>query len=262
MKILITGASSGLGYDLAKSLSLRGHSVYVTTHTEKEVLSVKKKIHDEKLNMLCFKLDITSNNDIEMLKSLSIDVLVANAAIGNGGSIFEMDTDILKDTYEVNLFSTVKLVKIFYQSNKYTKNRLKIFIISSLVGNIPIPYIGAYSSSKSALSHLTHVMRKELIYLNNNISISLVEPSAYKTGFNQVMIDNKINNTYKDSKIYKNVESINRLQRNLFTLIESNKYNKINSKIIKQIEKENPKFLIRTSILHSILVKTYLFFSK
>ena len=61
MKILITGASSGIGFSLAKELSRRKHTVYITTHTEKQRRTVNEKIKMEKLNILAFKMDITNN---------------------------------------------------------------------------------------------------------------------------------------------------------------------------------------------------------
>ena len=72
------------------------------------------------------------------------------------------------------------------------------------------------------------------------------------------MIDNKNIFTYKDSKIYENKDSINRLQRNLFALIEYKNYDKLIKKIIKEIESDNPKFKIRFPIVQSIFAKIYL----
>ena len=107
---------------------------------------------------------------------------------------------------------------------------------------------------------LVFTMKQELKYLNSNISISLIEPGAYHTGFNQAMIDNKNIFTNKNSKIYKNKDSINRLQRNLFAVIEKKNYNKLINKIIKEIESDNPKFKIRLPISQSIFAKIYLLF--
>lgn len=58
MRILITGAASGIGFDLAQKLSERGHVVYITTHTKSQLNEVKDKILKMKLNILCFKMDI------------------------------------------------------------------------------------------------------------------------------------------------------------------------------------------------------------
>ena len=71
MKILITGATSGIGYLTALTLSERNHEVYLTCHTEKEVKNVKDKVKDFK-NINVMKLDITKEED--RLKVLNLDI--------------------------------------------------------------------------------------------------------------------------------------------------------------------------------------------
>ena len=72
MKILITGATSGIGFDLATNLANKNHTVYITTHTEKQKETVKKKIKTEKLNILVFKMDITSSEDRDLINKIDI----------------------------------------------------------------------------------------------------------------------------------------------------------------------------------------------
>ena len=66
MKILITGATSGIGFDLAKNLANKNHTVYITTHTEKQKETVKKKIKTEKLNISVASIQAS----IELAESL------------------------------------------------------------------------------------------------------------------------------------------------------------------------------------------------
>ena len=96
------------------------------------------------------------------------------------------------------------------------------------------------------------------LYLNKNITITLIEPGAYLTGFNQVMIDNKDKFTNYDSKIYKNRKFINRIQRNIFFLVEKKDYTDLVKKVGKEIYKKKPKFRIRRPIIQSVFVKIYL----
>lgn len=258
MRILITGATSGIGYNLSKELSKRGHVVYATAHTKEQLINLKKKIKEEKLNILCFKMDIREKKDRLLINKLEIDILINHAGIGNGGSILEMDIDVLRDNYETNIFSSFTLLQEFYKLKSKKKQKAKIFVTSSIASMLPIPYIGCYTSSKAAISMLVFTIKKELKYLDKNISISLIEPGAYKTGFNQVMIDNKNKFLYKDNTIYNNKNSINRLQRNMFTLIEKNNYQKLINKIVKEIESNKPKFIIRVPLIQGIFAKVYL----
>lgn len=260
MKILITGGTSNIGYQLAKKLIDRNHTVYITTHTHEQLISLKKKVLEEQLNIKCFKMDITNKKDRKLIQQIDIDVLINHAGIGLGGSILEMDIDILRKNYETNIFASFELLKEFYQWKTKQHKKAKIFVTSSIASMLPIPYLGCYTSSKAAISMLVFTLKQELKYLNQNITISLIEPGAYYTGFNQVMIDNKIINTKKESKIYINGNSINQFQRNYFALIESNNYQRLVNRVVKEIESDNPKFKIRKPLLQSLSAKLYLLF--
>ncbi len=259
MKILITGAASGIGFDLAKALAIRGHLVYITVHTKEEVKPVKEKIEKLNLPILCFKMDIRNKSDRGLINTLNIDCLVNHAGIGNGGSLLYMDIDVLKDNYETNIFASFSLLQEFYRIKKQRKEKGKIFITSSIASMLPIPFIGCYTSSKAAISMLAFTLKEELKYLKDkDISISLVEPGAFKTGFNQVMIDNKDKYLSHDNKIYHNRNSINHLQRNMFALIEKNNTKSLVKALVKEIESPNPKFKIRRPIIQGIMTKLYL----
>lgn len=260
MKILITGATSGIGFLLACTLSKRNHLVYITTKTNKELKEVKEKIKENKLRILAFKMDIRKKEDRKLIEKIEIDCLVNHAGIGMGGSILEMDINLLRENYETNVFSSFELIKEFYQLKTRKKEKAKIFVTSSIASMIPIPYLGCYTSSKAAISMLTFTIKDELKYLNPDITISLVEPGAYHTGFNQVMIDNKSINTNEDSKLYKNINSINRIQRNMFRLIEKDDCSNLINKVVKEIESKCPKFKIREPFFQGVCSKIYLSF--
>ena len=261
MKILITGASSGLGYNLGKKFAKRGHLVYLTTHTKEQLSNLKQKLKEEKVNALCFKMDITTD-DIQLVDKINIDCLINHAGIGIGGSLLYMDIENLKKNYEVNVFASFNLLKRVYKNMKKNNINGKIFVTSSLASIIPIPFLGCYTSSKAAISMITETLKKELKYINSNISISLIEPGAYSTGFNQVMINNKEIYLEKNNEIYDNCEVINKKQNKLFKLIESKNYDSLTDKIVKQIEKKRPKFKIRAPFIQKIVAKMYLIFIK
>ena len=262
MKILITGASSGIGFSLAKELSRRKHTVYITTHTENQKETVKKKIKIEKLNILAFKMDITNKDDRSLINKIDIDCLVSHAGIGEGGSILDIDIDILRKNYETNVFSNFALIQEFYQKKIKEKKPAKIFVTSSLAAVLPIPYLGCYTSSKAAITMLAMTIKKELKDKNiKNITISLIEPGAYNTGFNRVMIDNKESNLEGTDISLQEIYNINRKQRKLFRLIEKNNTKSIVMKVSREIENKNPHFKIKAPFLQALFYKMYLLFS-
>lgn len=101
MQVLITGAASGIGYEVARKLYLKGHKVIIGVHSVKQANNVRKKVGKR---AKVIKLDITNNNDLKKVKNLDIDCLINNAGIGYGGSIAEIDMDKVRENFEVNVF--------------------------------------------------------------------------------------------------------------------------------------------------------------
>lgn len=91
MNILITGGRSGIGYASAMALLEKGHFVYLTTETEKQLEALQEKEELKNKNIKLIKLDITNEEDRKKIEDLDIDVLINNASIGIGGSIVEAD---------------------------------------------------------------------------------------------------------------------------------------------------------------------------
>lgn len=256
MKILIIGARGGIAYQAAQLLMSKNHFVYLAVHTKEQKRNLEQEIQDKRVEIL--KLDITNKRDLEQIDKLDYDVIWSHAGIGNSGTLLAMDIDILKQNYDVNIFGTIEVVKRGYNNFKRNHKRGKIFVTSSLAGYLPFPYLSCYTSSKAALSMLVTTMKTELKKENKNISLSLIEPGAYKTGFNEVMIDNKEKYLDRNNIYYKDRKNISRLQKNIFMLIEKENYNKLVNKIVKEIEKECPKFKIRAPLSQVIFTKIYL----
>lgn len=259
MQILVTGAYSGIGYKLGCSLAKNGHIVYMTTETDEQLKKLRKKLKEEMVDAHTFKMDITTD-DIFLVDDLDIDCLINQAGIGLGGSILYMDIDVLRKNYEVNIFSSFSLLKRVYHNMVKRNVRGKIFVTSSVAGYLPFPFLGCYTSGKAAISALCRSIKKELEYLDNGITISIIEPGAYHTGFNQKMIESK--NVYLDKKslFYKRRNSINKLQKNLFRFIEKDNLDDLVQKIVTEIDSDKPKFIIRRPWYISVFLKFYFLF--
>lgn len=252
MHVLITGATSGIGYRVALALLKRGHFVYLTTHTEKEKQRLMEKFKEEQ-NISIFKLDITNPKDYEKASSLSIDVLICHASLGVGGSLIDLDVAKIEENYDVNVFGNLafiqKMIPILLARNG------RLIVTSSIAGIIPIPFLGSYTSSKASLSMLIKVLRMELKLLEKPISVSLIEPGIYNTGFNDVMIDeidfySKIN---KDK-----LTNFKCLEKKLFKMMGKDSYTSIVKEFIKAVESAHPRKVYRAPFLSRIVVKIYL----
>ena len=180
------------------------------------------------------------------------DILYLNASLGKGGSILEVNSNYLTDTFNVNILGNVNLIK------KYLKNRKKgrIVLTSSLAGFLPLPYLYSYTYTKLSLYHLANTLRLECLYQGLDIEVSTILPGAYYTGFNQVMIDNKD----KSSFIYKDKAlKMTKYQHILFNLLEKKDLTSFAKKISKEITKKHLKRIISLPYDQFMFTKLYLF---
>ena len=257
MKILITGASSGIGYEVARKLCLKGHDVTITAHTVKELNEFNKKNY---LKIKSIKMDVTDKRDRDKLKKLNIDCLINHVGIGEGGSISEINMNKVRENFEVNVFSNFEIVQLFLKK-MIKKNKGKILITSSLLGIIPFNFLGVYSATKASIIALTTSLKNELDLLNNNIQIKLIEPGAYHTGFNQVMLNNKYKWMEKNSYFKHLIPMIQEKENKIFNFLEQKDLDSIVNKIVEAVEINSNKFIYRAPIFQTIGVKLYnLFF--
>lgn len=260
MKILITGATSGIGYSLTKKLIRNGHYVYLCVHHENEIEKVIEKLKDinyqDRVSVI--KLDITNKSDRKLIKKLDIDCLVNQAGIGIGGSLLNLEVKDIRENFEVNFFGTLELTKLYIKSRK--NKRGKVLITSSLAGIYPIPFLGSYCSTKASLSIMARTLKQELKKTNLDIKIKLIEPGAYHTGFNQIMIENKelLNNDI----FLEPIEKIINKQKKLFSYIESKSINSIVNKMYNAIISDNNKLVYRAPLIQVIGIKLYMLFIK
>ncbi|MDQ3076256.1 MAG: SDR family NAD(P)-dependent oxidoreductase [bacterium] len=238
--ILITGAGSGIGKASALALARRGHKVIATTHTEEQAISLLTEIRNENLSTEAFKLDITESNDREKVLNYKIDVFINNAAIGQTGSLAEVPVDRIRKNFEVNVFSTIEITQLVLR-NMLKQNNGTVLFVSSLAGRLPSAFLNPYSMTKFALSGGVAALRKEIKMISKNVHISLIEPGAYATGFNQKMLATKYQWMDKDSYFYKIIPTLQANETRNFELIEQKTTDSIVQKIVLTSESKNPK---------------------
>ncbi len=192
-KILITGAGTGIGKDAALELGRRGHTVYATCHYHEETKALSKTAEAEDLNLIPFKLDILEEKDRSLVHQYDLDVLINNAAIGLSGSAAEISVKRYREVYETNIFATVAITQEVLKG-MIKRKKGRVIFITSLAGRISMPFFSPYSSSKHALEAIAASLTVELKKLKSqgvNIDVTIIEPGAYATGFNQRMIESK-----------------------------------------------------------------------
>ena len=263
MKVLITGATSGMAFELAKNLIKKNHYVILTSHKQEQLKIIRNKLKefsDDKY--ICQKLDITHQEDIEEALKIDFDCLISHAGIGIGGSILDVDISKLKENFEVNFFSSFSFVQQFANRQKRNKKPCKIILTSSLSSIVPIPFLGCYTSTKAAISMMAECLHLELKKINYPIKIKLIEPGAYYTGYNQIMINNK--EEYMQKSLYFNniVQKQIKNQNKLFSIIEKKSLKSIVKQMTKAVESNSSKLKYRAPLLQTLGAKLYLILLK
>lgn len=240
-RILITGAGSGLGENAVFALASRGHFVYASTHTEEQAQRINTINQKIGLPLKSFKLDVLCDEDRKKIFDLNIDVLINNAAIGDSGSIAEIDVNKYRQTFETNVFCPIELTQLVLK--QMIKNGYgRIIFISSLAGRIPIPFLSPYCATKFALEDIAQSLNSELKNLKNvNIPVILIEPGSYATGFNEKNISRQFQNPNSDSYYRHRIYKLKLKQFSYFKLTESINFDSIIDKYIHAVEDEHPK---------------------
>lgn len=193
-RILITGASQGIGRALALQAAEHGANVLATARNEQLLSELSKESikTNGRLETLC--ADVTSPNDRQaMIAAMQkhfggIDILINNAGIGASGHFAEAAEDRLRKIFEVNFFGLTELTRL---SIPFLKKGTKpaVVNISSVIGKRGIPGRSEYSASKFAVQGFSEALRGELAIFG--IDVLVVNPGLTATNFTQNMLERK-----------------------------------------------------------------------
>lgn len=186
MKALITGASSGIGKDIACTLSNLGYDLIVVARRKNILDELKKKV---KTNVLVIPLDLSEEDNLETLwnavKDEDIDILVNNAGFGLFGEFDKTDLDIEFKMIDVNIKAVHFLTKKFLIKFK-EKNSGHILNVASSAGFMAGPKLSTYYATKNYVLRLTEAIYEELKVDKSNVKISCLCPGPVDTEFNKV----------------------------------------------------------------------------
>ena len=185
-RVLITGASSGIGAAVALFLADRGYKVWGTTRDLAKVGSFPEELR-EKVTFLA--MDVTDQDSVhrgvaEFLRQAGgIDVLINNAGYGVFGPIEEFPVERVEALFAVNYFGVLRVLQEVIPVMREQGSGL-IINITSLAGTFVIPFQVHYSATKYALEALTEGLRQELKPFG--VKVTAVAPGDIKTRFNDV----------------------------------------------------------------------------
>src|SRR6476620_8150403 len=188
---VVTGSSSGIGYETALTLARNGLLTYATMRNLNKSENIKKVATKENLPIHIKQLDVTDDtsikNTVEAISSETgrIDILVNNAGYGLNGAFEDLAMDEIKAQYETNLFGMIRTTQAVLPIMRRQKSGT-IVNISSGAGRLGLPGSSAYVSTKFAVEGLSESMSYELEPFG--IKVVLVEPGVIRTNFGQAMV--------------------------------------------------------------------------
>ena len=243
--VLITGASSGIGEELAYAFAKEGAFLILSARNTKKLEEVKNNclIHTKKCWILPMDLSNTeglkeSVNNI-LTQTGRIDLLINNA--GRSQRSFAKETPLANDRsmMELNFFSAVALTKLVLPQ-MLTNQSGHLVVISSITGKFGFPMRTAYTASKHALQGYFESLRAELI--NDNIKVTIVSPGRINTNISR-------NALTKDGSAYDKMDNgqANGMAANVCA-----------TKIVKAIKKDRKEILVGQKEILLVYIRRFI----
>lgn len=186
MKALVTGASSGIGREIALYLSELGYDLYVVSRDKNRLGRLKKDCRT-KLEMI--ELDLGKEENChqlyERLKDKGIDLVVNNAGFGDCGNFVETSLKKELDMINLNIKAYHILMKLFLRD--FTRRDYgRILNVASMAGFMPGPYMATYYATKAYIVNLSLAVLEELRQQGSRVKVSCFCPGPVKTNFSDV----------------------------------------------------------------------------
>lgn len=183
MRALITGASSGIGREIAKVLSEKGFDLVICARREDKLLALKSEL---KTDVRVITADLSDEKECFRLheEAGDIDILVNNAGYGVFGAFDKTDLQKELNMLDLNIISLHILTKLFLH-DFIEKNSGHILNVASSAAFMPGPLFSSYYASKAYVLRLTQAIHEELYRAGRSVYIGALCPGPVRTEFNK-----------------------------------------------------------------------------
>lgn len=190
MNVLITGASSGIGKDMATVLAKKGHNLVLCARRLNRLEEIKTTLEQEyKVKVHCIPADLSKAEECCRLhketEGMDIDILINNAGFGICGTFDQTDLDVELQMVDIDIKAVHILTKLFLK-DFIKKDKGQILNTASIAGFMPGPRMATYYAAKNYVVRLTQAIYEELRQEKSNVKISMLCPGPVKTEFNKV----------------------------------------------------------------------------
>lgn len=189
MTALITGASSGIGYEISRILAEQGHDLVLVARREQNLIHLARFLEKEhKIKAKVIAADLTdpsaANRIYQCLKkeSIPVDILVNNAGVGYWGPFTKQPPENDHHTIQLNIFSLTQLTKLVSQ-DMVKRGIGKILNVASAAAFVPGPYMSVYYASKAYVLSFSEATRCEL--KGTGVSVTAFCPGPVSSEFHQ-----------------------------------------------------------------------------
>jgi len=183
---LVTGSSTGIGFETSLLLARNGFYTYATMRDTRKSDNIEKIANNENLPLKVLSMDVDNDDSVKnaiykiLDEKKKIDILVNNAGYGLFGALEEISIDEAKKQFETNLFGAMRTIKETLPTMRKQKNGI-IINVTSLAGVVGIPAECIYVSTKFALEGLSESISYELQPFG--IKVIIIEPGVINTNF-------------------------------------------------------------------------------
>ena len=186
MKVLITGASSGIGKDMARVMAKKADELVLVARNVEKLEEIKKELEkDAKIEILSKDLSIEENCKEIHNQVQNVDILINNAGFGDCGNFTKTSLEKDINMIKTNIIAYHILTKLYLTDMK-EKNSGKILNVASIAGFMPGPLMATYYATKNYVVKLSEGIREELKKEHSKVQISILCPGPVETNFNKV----------------------------------------------------------------------------
>ena len=185
--VFITGASSGIGAELARALAAQGARVAITARREDRLQALETELVDQGAMVVAHVCDVTKRAEIDAAVEQTvqafggIDMTIANAGFGLNGLFVNLDTDAFRRQFDTNLFALIDTIYATLPHLEASQGRLGL--VSSVLGRFAMPAMSAYCASKFAVCGLAEGLYYEL--RERGVSVTCINPGVVESEFRQ-----------------------------------------------------------------------------